>query len=303
MAESSFMSNSNSPSKDCHLPNVSMLGEVELVEQGGEEGAEGGSSGGICGMQMHSDPLPEPLLLLLEVTQTDGRPLPVGMFTACTVMQHVINLTGQNLAEVDVLNDCDTIVQMEQDTTVVHAAQVLHNTRLWDGQATEITCLLSSRQSVVNVVHERDHARQRLQRLEVETQSFQQEQQESQEQMVELWQKFGSKVKKVEELRCKVERTESTPDERKVVDVKGEDEILSQEMRHNPHQAESTTTMTMVSTQSEMKISKPLQICIFSGQEPVPKDEGNYDQWEFQVRGAIATHTENSVRAAIVNSL
>ena len=44
MAESSFMSNSNSPSKDCHSPNVSMLGEVEMVEQGGEEGAEGGSS-------------------------------------------------------------------------------------------------------------------------------------------------------------------------------------------------------------------------------------------------------------------
>ena len=34
MAESFFLSNSNSPSKDCHLPNVSMLGEVEMVEQG-----------------------------------------------------------------------------------------------------------------------------------------------------------------------------------------------------------------------------------------------------------------------------
>ena len=137
----------------------------------------------------------------------------------------------------------------------------------------------------------------------METQRFQQEQQESREQMVELLQKFGSEVKKVEELRCKVEWTESTPDEKKVVDVKGEDEILSQEMRHNPHQAESTTTMTVVSTQSEMKISKPPQICIFSRLEPVPKEEGNYDQWEFQVRGAIATHTKNSMRAAIINSL
>ena len=154
MAESSFMSNSNSPSKDCHLPNVSMLGEVEMVEQGGEEGTEGGSSGGICGMQMHLDPPPEPLLLLLEVTQTDGRPLPVRMFTACTVTQHVIDLMGQNPVGVDVMNDHDVIIQMERDTTVVHAAQALHNARLWDGQATKITCLLSSRQSVVNVVHE-----------------------------------------------------------------------------------------------------------------------------------------------------
>ena len=154
MAESSFMSNSNSPSKDCHSPNISMLGEVEMVEQGGEEGTEGGSSGGICGMQAHSDPPPEALLLLLEVTQTDGRPLPVGMFTACTVAQHVIKLTGQNPVEIDVMNGHDMIIQMEPETTIVHAAQALHNARLWDGQATEITCLLSSRQSVVNVVHE-----------------------------------------------------------------------------------------------------------------------------------------------------
>ena len=46
MWQSFFMSNPNSPRKDCHLLNVSMLGEVEMVEQGGEEGAEGGSSWG-----------------------------------------------------------------------------------------------------------------------------------------------------------------------------------------------------------------------------------------------------------------
>ena len=45
MAESFFMSNSGNPHKDCHSPNVSILSEVEMVKQGGEEGAEGGSSG------------------------------------------------------------------------------------------------------------------------------------------------------------------------------------------------------------------------------------------------------------------
>ena len=52
------------------------------------------------------------------------------------------------------MNDQDVIVQMEPDTIVAHVAQALHNARLWDDQAAEITCLLSSRQSVVNVVHE-----------------------------------------------------------------------------------------------------------------------------------------------------
>ena len=201
------------------------------------------------------------------------------------------------------MNDRNVIVQMEPETTIVHAAQALHNARLWDGQATKITCLLSSRQSVVNMVRERDRSRQWLQCLEAETWQFQQEQQESRDQMVELLQKFGSEVKKVEELQCRVEWTESTPDEGKIVAVKREDGILSQEIVHTPLKTESTTTMTAVATQSEMKISKPPQIYIFSGQKPVPKEEGNHDQWEFQVRGAIATHTENSVRAAIINSL
>ena len=53
----------------------------------------------------------------------------------------------------------------------------------------------------------------------------------------------------------------------------------------------------------EKEISKPPPIVYFSGIEPIPKHEGSHDQWEFKVRGAMDTHTENSVRAAIVNSL
>ena len=94
----------------------------------------------------------------------------------------------------------------------------------------------------------------------MEPRRFQQEQQESRDQIVELLQKFGSKVKKVEEPRCKVEWTESIPDERKSVGTDGEEEKLSQEIGHHPHKPESTTTMTVVSTQSEMRISKPADL-------------------------------------------
>ena len=76
---------------------------------------------------MHSDPPQEPLLLLLEVIQMDGRPLPVGMFTACAVARRVIDLTGQNPVEVDIMNDCDAVVQMEPENLVVHVVQALHN--------------------------------------------------------------------------------------------------------------------------------------------------------------------------------
>ena len=94
------------------------------------------------------------------------------MFTACAVAQCVIDLTGQNPVEVDIMNDHNAVVQMECENLVVHVVQALHNARIWDGQTVEITCLLLSRQSVINVVHERDHARQRMQRLEAEAWRF-----------------------------------------------------------------------------------------------------------------------------------
>ena len=97
-----------------------MLGEVDMGELGNEGGDETGSPRGMCGMQMHSDAQQEPLLLLLEGTQMDGRPLPVGMFTARAVAQHVIDLKGQNPVEVDIMNDCDAVVQMEPKNLVVH---------------------------------------------------------------------------------------------------------------------------------------------------------------------------------------
>ena len=71
-----------------------------------------------------------------------------------------------------------------------------------------------------------------------------------------------------------------------------------------PEVLEGATTMeTTVETSGKEKISKPPPMVYFSGIEPIPKEEGSHDQWGFQVRGAMDTHPENSVRATIVNSL
>ena len=51
------------------------------------------------------------------------------------------------------------------------------------------------------------------------------------------------------------------------------------------------------------KLSAPPNLPIFWGQEPVPSTEGSIDQWLFQVEGALATHTEEAVRLAVVGSV
>ena len=51
------------------------------------------------------------------------------------------------------------------------------------------------------------------------------------------------------------------------------------------------------------KLTKPPDLPLFSGVEPVPKDEGSFDQWMFQVQGALDSHSEEAVRSAIVHSV
>ena len=51
------------------------------------------------------------------------------------------------------------------------------------------------------------------------------------------------------------------------------------------------------------KLSTPSNLPTFSGQEPVPSTKGSVDQWLFQVEGALATHTEEAVRSAVIGSV
>ena len=52
-----------------------------------------------------------------------------------------------------------------------------------------------------------------------------------------------------------------------------------------------------------IKLSAPPNLPIFLGREAVPSTEGSIDQWLFQVEGALATHTEEAVRSAVIGSV
>ena len=51
------------------------------------------------------------------------------------------------------------------------------------------------------------------------------------------------------------------------------------------------------------KLSKAPDLPNFSGTEPVPREEGSFEQWIFQVKGSQAQHTEDAIRSGIINSV
>ena len=110
----------------------------------------------------------EPLLLLIQVTQVNGQPLPIGSFTARAIVSVVQKQTGYHPIDVEVMSNRDAIIELEPKIGVGEVAKLLHGTHEWDGQLAEISCLLSTRRSVVNIVQERENGCARLQQLEDE---------------------------------------------------------------------------------------------------------------------------------------
>ena len=49
-----------------------------------------------------------------------------------------------------------------------------------------------------------------------------------------------------------------------------------------------------------IKLINPPSLHLFSGANPTPKDEANYEQWLFQARGALTSHTEEVVQSGII---
>ena len=103
------------------------------------------------------------------------------------------------------------------------------------------------------------------------------DQQEHQQQMMEILEKVSDKVKKVENI------------------CSGSVPALEGEYYTPP------VSQMRVNTPS--KLSAPPNLPTFSGQEPVPSTEGPIDQWLFQVEGALASHTEEAVRSAVIGSV
>ena len=134
---------------------IEMLGHTSDIsgERSHEHDEEGGADqdGSLCSQRGRESIEP---LLLIQVTQVNGQPLPIGSFTALAVVAMVQRHTGHHPVDVDVMSDQDVVIELEPGVRVGEVAQLLHSTHKWDGQPVEISCLLSTQCSIINVLQE-----------------------------------------------------------------------------------------------------------------------------------------------------
>ena len=237
---------------------------------GGNEG-EGGTGPNKSACRRQEQEALEPLLLLVQVTQANGLPLPVGSFTANTMVSLIQKQTGHHPVEVEVVTDRDAII--EPDVQVGEVAQLLHGTQEWDGHLAKVDCLMSTRRSVVNVVQDGENGRVRLLQLEEEQRKVREEQRQHQEQLAKFLTQFQEEVWKVESL---------------------------QQQRV---QSDATALQGVVGGLEEPRSLKPPILPPFSGADPVPKDEASCEQWVWQAKEALKSCTVGAVRIVIIQSI
>ena len=239
---------------------------------GGNEG-EGGAGPNESVCRRREWEVLEPLLLLVQVTQANGLPLPVNSFTTNMMVSLVQKQTGHHLVEVEVVTDRDAIIELEPDVQVGEVAQLLHGTQEWDGHLAEVDCLMSTQRSVVNVVQDRENGQARLLQLEEEQKKVREEQRQHQEQLAKFLTQFQEEVWKVESLQ-------------------------QQRVQSN-----ATALQGVTGGLEEPRSLKPPILPPFSGADPVPKDEASCEQWVWQAKEALKSCTMGAVRIAIIQSI
>ena len=115
-------------------------------------------------------------------------------------------------------------------------------------------------------------------------------------QFMQMLEKFGEEIKKVQDLEKWVERSMTGLHHESVsaaaVLERPEQHLVTVQPPLMTHMSESYIT--------PKKLLKTPDLPPCSGADPVPKDEGSWEQWEFQVKGFLDTHTQDAVHSAIV---
>ena len=214
-------------------------------------------------------------------------------FTGRAVVEMVQKYAGSHPVEVEVMNDHDVIIQLELTVSLGEAARLLHGTHDWFSQVAWISSLLSTWESVENIVADREEGKARLAELEKDQHRVQEEKERVRQEQAahtahleQVLAHFGQEVQKVEELQ------------------KNSITVAVAAVTASAHLVTAPQSVTSVmGSHVSTKISKPPVLPHFLGLNPVPKDEGSYEQWMFQVVVSQKVCIEEAVHSAIVCSI
>ena len=227
-----------------------------------------------------------PLLILLKINQpstaqTQKRSLPVGVMTDRSLIELILKATGFKPMEVTLMNDTDAVIEFEKGVKITEIAQLLHSIDSWVGYKVEVGCIIATKKQLVKMTMDIEEHRKAAKELEQKRQEFEEDQQASRIQIKDLLDKFEEQVKRIERVHS---RSTVGPTPIDVVTPQVSDTgLVNPALQHPSYKL------------------PPLPK--FSGALPVPKGEGSFEQFMFQIRGFKGSYTEEAMKNGIVGAV
>ena len=116
----------------------------------------------------HPDPRDQQFVLLLRVTQANGRPLPVEGFMSRAMVQMICDVMGVIPKEVEILMNQEVVVEVEDQSSIVEVSRGIQGLFHWGGQAVTVDSIVAIQDSITEIVKEQEVQREKQKGLEQE---------------------------------------------------------------------------------------------------------------------------------------
>ena len=100
-------------------------------------------------------------MLLLRVTQTNGRPLPIGGFMSRAMTQMIHDIMGVIPKEVDILTDQEVVFEIEDQSSIIEVSRAIQGLFNWGGQSIMVDSAVATQDSITKIIKEREFQREK----------------------------------------------------------------------------------------------------------------------------------------------
>ena len=108
----------------------------------------------------------QPFVLLLRVTQSNGKPLPIGGFTGRAMAQMLHEVAGVVPKEVVIMGDQEVVVELEEDMSLMEVSRAIHGLFHLGGQSIVVDIVVVIKDSIAGIIREREIGHENKKQLE-----------------------------------------------------------------------------------------------------------------------------------------
>ena len=226
---------------------------------------------------------PTKMCLQLKITQTGQRPLLVRVIMERSIMALVKRVSNVTPIRVTLMNDVDVVVEFRRGAHLFKISSALHTLMVWDKYKVSVGCI--DCRLIVDMVREIEQVQDAQQQTQQRYDELMAEEKKHRTNIQDLLERFESQVRRVE---LTSERIVSIADMQRMASS-GPPSVHTV---NTPVFANSTNDNYIKSLDKSLPPHEHSILPFenpnfpkFSGIESVPKGEGSYDQFMFQIKG------------------